>query len=93
MRYNSAQKAQQALEQLTKEGDLEDRLRRAFGYLAQAGGKDYAQDSNEITDAYKKASDALDGGNYHAFATGIRELIEAIFIEEGANATRQKFEK
>ena len=91
MAYNSSQKAQQALEELTKDGTLENRLRLAWGYLIQAGGPDYAQDASSITEAFKKGSKALEKEDYHALGTAIQEMIEAIFVEEGANQVRSQF--
>lgn len=90
MRFNSAQKAQQALAELTKEGSLEDRLKNALAYLILAGGENYAQDSWEVRDSYKKAADAALSGDLDTLATGICEMIEAIFTEEGANEVRLK---
>lgn len=90
MRYNSAQKAQQALTELTKEGPLEERLHNALGHLTMAGGRNYAEDSSEIIEAYQKATNGARCNNLDTLATGIREMIEAIFTEEGANEVRSK---
>jgi hypothetical protein len=88
MQYNSAQKAQQALELLAGPGEYIERLRAAYGNLILAGGPDYAEDSAEITEAYKKTSAAVDHENWSEAETGIREMIQEIFMEEGANQVR-----
>jgi len=88
MKYNSAQKAQQALEELARPGEYVERVKAAFAPLIMAGSPDYAEDCLEILEAYKKASEAFDREDWQQVETGIREMIQAIFMEEGANEVR-----
>jgi hypothetical protein len=91
MRFNSAQKAQQALEELSKNEPWDKRLEDAWIHLTMAGRRDYAEDSQEIVDAFESGEIAAKNGDHESLAIAIQAMIQHIFMEEGANGVREKF--
>ena len=90
MRFNSAQKAQQALEELSKNGPWKERLQDAWLHLIMAGNRDYAQDCQKIIEAFQRGERAKKDGDLESLSYAIQSMIQHIFMEEGANNLRAR---
>ena len=73
------------MEELVKEAPLEERLNSAWLHLNTASGEHFVEDANDVEAALEEVRKAFSAGDLTDKATAIRRVIEAVFVEYGAN--------
>lgn len=77
------QKAIQALDALSGEGSLKERLAEAWVHLGGYSDDHWLQDAQDVKEAYRHAFEVRDAGSLADEAAALSSIIIRIFIERG----------